>query len=317
MQAVVLAAGRGSRLGELSRARSKAMQPVLGVPIIGRILADLTVLGLNDIVVVTAPDDRELQDYLHTIAWKSVSVQQVMQAEPLGMADALQQAASLINQDFLLTACDNRVERSELQGMLDQWKQQPELEALLGLLHIPAARVSQSGIVKLSGKRVERIIEKPTRDAAPSSTASIPFYCLRPAFLSLLNDVQPSVRGERELQEALQKLIDRQSLVEGWFFSQRTVLSRPQDLLAINVRALERHLPAIDVQSEEIALGVQFFPPVRVERDTIIGAGSLIGPNVYLESGARVGEDARLANCLVLRGGIVEDQQVIRERVIV
>lgn len=316
MQAVVLAAGRGHRLGSLGQTRSKAMQPILGIPIIGHILADLNALGWNEIIVVTAAQDDGLQGFLRRPGIDGVTVRQVVQTQPLGMAHALEQAAGLLHQDFLLIACDNRVPRVELHNMIDHWQQRPELQGLLGLLEIPASKVSQSGIVKMRGAQVVQIVEKPAPGAAPSSTASIPFYCLRPAFLDILSAVEVSARGERELQDALQVLIDRSAQVEGWHFSQRKALSYPEDLLSMNLQALQRQLPASDVRSKQIASGVQFIPPLLVEAQVVIGAGSLIGPNVYLEAGARIGRQVRLSECLVLRQGRIADGCAVHGAVI-
>ena len=57
MQAVILAAGKGERMGSLTRNRSKAMEPNLGVPIAERVMAGLAMGGLEDLILVVSPDD--------------------------------------------------------------------------------------------------------------------------------------------------------------------------------------------------------------------------------------------------------------------
>lgn len=316
MQAVVLAAGKGDRLGSLGKVRSKAMQPLLGTPLLGWILADLAALGLTEVVVVRAPQDQELARYLSNTGLVGISVRQAVQEQPAGMADALVKAAPLIARDFLLLACDNRVERLELQGMRAQWQARPDLEALLGLLEIPPEQVSQSGIVAMDGERIVRIIEKPALQEAPSRTASIPVYGMRRSVLERLPEVQRSSRGELELQDALQQVIDSGGIVEGWRFSQRQVLTRPRDLLRMNLDALRRHLPAVDVRSQQVEPGVQFLPPVLVEAGASIGRDSLIGPGVYLEAGAQIGRGARLSASVVLRQGVVAAGSVLEGEIV-
>ena len=107
MQAVVLAAGRGTRLGRLTIQRSKAMLPVAGEPLVGRVLERLRVTGLQRFVIVGGPDDEELVQYCRD--QQSGSLSHVVQTERRGMAHALACAAPLIDSSFVLAACDNLV----------------------------------------------------------------------------------------------------------------------------------------------------------------------------------------------------------------
>jgi NDP-sugar pyrophosphorylase family protein len=81
MQAVVLAAGRGTRLGSLTARRSKAMLPVTGQPLVGRVIERLRAAGDRDLVVVGGPDDQELAEYCKEQSY-------VIQTERRGMAHA-------------------------------------------------------------------------------------------------------------------------------------------------------------------------------------------------------------------------------------
>ena len=109
MQGIILAAGRGTRLKPITLTRSKAMVPIVGKPIVERVMDDLVANGVDDLILVISPDDKEIVAHFAHNSEIGASVRFVHQAERLGMAHALQCAAPLIYDDFVLTACDNLV----------------------------------------------------------------------------------------------------------------------------------------------------------------------------------------------------------------
>ena len=115
MVGVILAAGRGKRLGALADGRSKAMQPIVGQPMIERVMAGLHRNDILRFVVVIHPDDDALYRHLRTGLSFDASVTVVYQEERLGMAHALRQAAPYVGGDrFVLSACDNLVPEADL-----------------------------------------------------------------------------------------------------------------------------------------------------------------------------------------------------------
>ena len=102
MQAVILAAGKGSRLHPITTARSKAMLPILGKPIVERVMEDLVSTGVDDFILVISQNDRYINRYFRRESRIEADVRFVYQAERLGMANALSYAAPLIQGDFIL-----------------------------------------------------------------------------------------------------------------------------------------------------------------------------------------------------------------------
>jgi NDP-sugar pyrophosphorylase family protein len=302
MQAVILAAGRGTRLGGLAVGRSKAMMPVAGRPMAGRVAASLMVAAPESLVVVVRPDDREIRAAFDDLP---VPARFVVQNEPRGMADALWRAAPLISGDFLLSACDNLVAAADVNRLLARWRARPRPDALLSLLPSSPEKLSASGVVALEGEQVTRIVEKPRPGEAPSAMVSLPLYLFRRDLLDLLPSVRPSSRGEMELQDAIQRLIDGGGLVAGLEISGRRTVTTAADLLALNLDTLELagDLPA----PPDLPPGTRLAPPVLVEPGARVGANCVLGPRVYIERGGRVGDRARLRDTIVLRGGSVAD----------
>ncbi len=297
MQAVILAAGKGERLRPLTLKRSKAMMPIAGKPMVERVMDTLAAAGLRDFILVIGEADVGLAQH-----FEGRGVQFARQAQPLGAANALQCAAPLITDDFVLSACDNLVPSQDVARLLNAWQAAPRPQAILTLLPMEPEQLSRSGVVALNGDWVTRIVEKPGAGRAPrlAGLASLPLYCFSPHFLKYLADMQPSPRGEYELQDAIQQLIEREGRVRGLHVQSRLTLTDAADLLAINRHYLEIE-PSL-VEPASVGANTRFIPPLRVEPGVSIGAGCLIGPNVYLEGDCRVGDGATLRDVVALRG---------------
>jgi len=93
MQAVILAAGKGSRLHPITTNRSKAMLPILGKPIVERVMEHLANNGIGDFILVVSPDDTQITRYFHRESQLDADVRFAYQPQRLGMADALRCAS--------------------------------------------------------------------------------------------------------------------------------------------------------------------------------------------------------------------------------
>ncbi|MGD2156309.1 MAG: sugar phosphate nucleotidyltransferase [Anaerolineales bacterium] len=301
-QAVILAAGRGKRLRPITKNRSKAMLPILGKPMVVRVLEDLIINGLEDFIIVISPDDQDIIDYFDKGGFLDGRVQLVQQAQPLGTAHALHQAAPFIEGDFILTACDSLFPQKDIGRLITYWGDHRKLDGLLSLKEVDPTEVINFGIVELYGKSITRIVEKPSLNDAPSETASLPIYCFSPHILSYLSGVNPSPRGEYELQDAIQRMIDDGGNVDGLNISGRSNLTSAADLLAINMKYFYQDSVPLGVHTNEIGSRTTFIPPVRVESGAIIGENCTIGPNVFIEWDCFIGDQVTLRDAVVLRG---------------
>lgn len=314
MLAVILAAGKGKRLNPLNQHRSKAMQPILGMPILGRVLEDLYAHGIDDFIVVLNPTDNRAYYYLDNEINLPINIKIVDQDEPLGTGHALLQASPFIQSNFLLTACDNLVLSDELGLFIERWKQSKSCDALLALMKVPREQIPHTGIVQLDGSRILNIYEKPTLEQAPSDIASLPLYIFSPLILDHLTSITISSRSEFELQDAIQEIIDLNADVQGFHLSCRLSLTSPKDLLQINLEYLNRERPPyLYINSTAIGTNTHFIPPVHIEAGVIIGTNCIIGPCVYMEKGSVAGDDIRIQHSTVLEGGEVASSTKLSE----
>lgn len=304
MQAVILSAGRGKRLQPLTHERSKAMLPVLGKPITERVMEQVRGAGIAEFLLVCDPEDEEFQDYFTQRTEIDAIIRIIQQREPLGMAHALSCAAEAIEGDFILSACDNLTSSEFVSSMLAAWKRDPNLNALLAIMPVDPQRTRDVGIVEMDGPLVSRIIEKPQLSQAPSLIASLPLYIFSANVLDYLRDVQISDRGEYEIQDAIQMLIDDYGCVKGIPAKKRLTLTRPQDLISLN-----RHYLVSENPNQNLAVHIgphtKINPPIFISEGTEIGSHCVLGPNVYVENDCLIEDHVYVTNSVVLKNAIL------------
>ncbi len=313
MQAVILAAGKGSRLHPLTLNRSKAMIPILGKPIVERVLETLVQNGIDEVVMVVSQHDGEIQQHFQHYARPEVSIRFVVQPECLGMANALSLAAPHIRDTFILSACDNLTPPEHVAELLETHRRTGAL-ATLSLMEIDRSLVSRTGVVEWCDGQVRRIVEKPRPEEAPSNISSLPLYVFAPDLLAYLPEVKPSPRGEYELQDAIQMLIERQGRVTGVFTRDRLQLTNAADLLAINRHYLTHGGDSPQLAPQSVGRHTHLITPLRIEEGTVIGPGCVIGPRVYIERNCRIGADVLIKDAVILRDTVIEDgRQIVGE----
>lgn len=302
MQSIILAAGKGSRLHPITDQRTKAMLPILGKPIVARVMEPLVENGLRNFILVVSPGDREIVNYFAHESTLDVRVQFVLQPERRGMADALSRAAPLIHEDFLLSACDNLVSKEDVAGILALWNPKSKLDGILALMEVPPEKIKSVGIVKMDGEWVRHIVEKPDPAQVTGNTASIPLYMFSRRILEYLSEVPLSPRGEYELQDAIQMLVKRSGRVRGYRIAARLTLTSSADLLALNRHYLVNRNSNHHAPPQCIGANTKLVPPIHIESGVVIGADCEIGPNVYIERGCHIDDGAQIRDSVLLRG---------------
>lgn len=315
MQGVILAAGKGKRLQPVTPARTKAMAPVAGKPIVARVFDLLVQNGVKEVLLLVSPDDNAIVPYFERHTPPGVQVTFVVQHERLGMAHALGLVAPHLHGDFIMSACDNLVPPEHVATMIATHRRE-QANATLSLMEIDIAYAASTGIVEweagAEGRLIRRIVEKPQPHEAPSNVSSLPLYLFAPKLLDYLPQVKPSPRGEYELQDAIQLLINHSGRVTGVLTDVRWQLTNVYDLLELN----RHYLATEQAHAYPVNAGVHLIPPVRIDADCVLEPACIIGPHVYLEPGCRIGAGARVENAILLRNAVVEAGAVIAGAVV-
>jgi NDP-sugar pyrophosphorylase family protein len=315
LMAVILAAGRGSRLHPITKNRTKAMAPVLGKPIIERVMDSMVINGIRSFIVVASQDDEEIIEHFSNRSQIKADIKIIQQPQPLGMGHALLQAAPDIDRNFMLSSCDNLVDPGEINQMLLTWNSELP-NAILTTLQVGPENIIRMGIVEQEKNWISRIVEKPSLETAPSNIGSVPLYMFTQSFVDYLPEIEPSSRGEYELQDAIQLLIERDGYVRSFSLSGRRDLTTPADLLAINLYFFESSPLYSMNDAARMGAGTLVKNPVFIETDVLIGSNCSIGPNVYIEHGCRIGNHVHLENIIILRGRTVPHGSIVENQVI-
>ncbi len=310
MQGVILAAGKGKRLKPLSDHRSKAMMPVLGTPLVGRVVESLQAGGIQDFIAVVSPDDQPLRDYLQSIP--GAQFQFAVQHERLGMGHALSLAKPLLHSRFVLSACDSFCPHSFLKDFTKTLANEL-FDAVLSLIHLSDEDVESSGVVTMQGSKITFIVEKPKLAEAPSRTGSLPLYGFSTKLLPYLDKIAPSPRGEYELQSAIQMMIADQLEVHGLVSPERLQVTTPNDL-----KVLTQYFLDLSPAMSRVPSGcrAKFLPPVVVEEGAVIGDGVTIGPSVYVEKGVVIGDNCQISDSVLLNGTRIESENTIQDAIL-
>jgi glucose-1-phosphate thymidylyltransferase len=168
--------------------------------------------------------------------------------------------------------------------------------------------------VELRAGEVVRIVEKPKPSEAPSNIASLPLYIFRPSLLDYLPRVPVSARGEYELQDAIQMLIDGRGGVYGVQTESRLTVTNAADLLAINRHYLLHGGDQPQLMPRTVGKNTHLITPLRIEEGVVIGSGCVIGPRVYIERGCTIGDNVLIKDAVVLRDVTVNaNRQILGE----
>jgi glucose-1-phosphate thymidylyltransferase len=277
------------------------MLPVLGKPIMARVMDRLRDAGIRRFVVVIGEQEGAIAAYLSTSWYPDAEINFALQAVPTGTVDALTLAAPFINGPFLLTAVDNLTSSDHVRNLVECFNRAGDQVATLSLLPASPEQIRASSDVVLEGDLVTAIEEKPAHPKGRH--AAIMLYAFAQKFLDYLPKVKVSPRGEREIVSAIQaSLQDKQKV--GYVTTEwRLHLTHELDLLAINRQFLKEGRDAHILS--EIPGSVHIIPPVRIDPKVSVGQAAQIGPNVYLESGVTIGPGAVIENTIVLSGATV------------
>ncbi len=321
MQAVILAAGAGSRLLNLTQSRSKAMLPIAGLPLVERVMTSISACSIEEFILVIRPDDTEIVTHFNRhsrLGAQNAQIQFAVQNQARGTAHALSIAAPFIKGEFIMSACDNLVSNNHLLHIVQSWLENPHIDAILSLMNVNRSQVSKTAIVTMDQLWVTSIIEKPSRENAPSTIASLPLYLFSPRILDYLTQVNRSPRGELEIQDAIRGLISDQGKVLGVMTDNRKTVTTPKDFLDINIHYLQNRL--FEQKAQENCMptveNLRIIPPVLIYQPATIGDGCSLGPNVFIEENTVIGDNSQIDNAVVLRGSHLPKQSSVSHQVI-
>lgn len=297
MRALILSGGEGSRLRPITHTNAKQLIPIAGAPILFHALEAIRDAGITEVGIVIGQTGDEIRTAVGDGSAWGLSVSYIPQDAPLGLAHAVMTARDFVaGQPFLMYLGDN-VLLEGLKRFVDEFERtRPDAQIFLARVPEP----ERFGVALLDGDRVVRLVEKPT--SFVSDLALVGVYLFDDSILEAADTLEPSSRGEYEITEAIQWLIDhgkivRAEMVSAWWKD----TGRPADLLEANRVMLSILRAGVEGDVDDrstlegsirLAVGAKVIRselrgPVAIGPGAVI-EDSVVGPNVSVERDVRI-----------------------------
>jgi glucose-1-phosphate thymidylyltransferase len=316
LKGLILSGGAGTRLRPITHTSAKQLVPVANKPVLFYGIEALVEAGIEDIGVIIAPETgEEIKQAAGDGSEFGARITYIEQEAPLGLAHALLTAEEYLGQSpFVMYLGDNLL-RNGIIELVEVFRSS-EPDALILLTHVddPTAY----GVAELNGERVVRLVEKP-KDP-PSDLALVGVYMFTPSIFEAARSIKPSGRGELEITDAIDVLIDSDRRVEphivkGWWKD----TGKLEDMLEANRLVLEDIESRIDGEldgASRVEGRVAIEKGAKLERTVvrgpaIIGAGarladSYIGPYTAIDRDVVI-TGSEVEHSIVLEGSSIRD----------
>jgi glucose-1-phosphate thymidylyltransferase len=317
LKGLILSGGKGTRLRPITHTSAKQLVPVANKPVLFYGIEAMAAAGIEEIGIIIAPETgAEIRAAAGDGSQFGVAIDYIEQDAPLGLAHAVLTAEPYLGDSpFVMYLGDNLL-RDGITDLVDKFRAEaPDAMILL----TPVLDPEHYGVAELNGDRVTRLVEKPKEPK--TDLALVGVYMFTPTIFAAARAIEPSWRGELEITDAIQHLVDDGQrvdphIVRGWWKDTGQV----QDMLDANRLILDDLGERIDGEliDSRVEGRVVIEKGARLERATvrgpaIIGAGSRI-TDAYIGPYSAVGDDvtiekAEIEYSIVLSGSSVRDLQ--------
>ncbi len=301
MKGLILSGGRGTRLRPLTHTAAKQLVPVGNRPILFHVLDNLRKADIEEVGIVISPETgNAVREAVGSGAPWGMRVEYILQSEPLGLAHAVKIARPYLGADsFVMYLGDNLIG----SGINTYREKFAASGADVSILLKEVDNPSSFGIAEVDGdQRVVRLVEKPKEPKSNLALVGIYFFTER--IHEAVNAIAPSWRGELEITDAIQALLDAggkvlSDRIESWWLD----TGKKDDLLTANTVVLDEWVQRqidgeISAQSQ-VTGRVRLGAGSRIVDSTVRGP-AVIGDNVLIER-SFVGPFTSIANgCRIL-----------------
>ena len=284
MKGIILHGGSGTRLRPFTYTDVKQLLPIAGKPISEYALENLIEVGIKDInIVIGAVGGDEVKKYYGNGEKWGINISYTYQEKPLGIAHAIGLTREFVgDEDFIVFLGDNYLNEG-ITSLYVSYRSD-EMDGMIALVKVK--NPSQFGIAEVRDGKIVNLVEKPKEPK--SDLAIVGVYFLKPKIFDVISRLKPSRRGEYEITEAYQDMIDHgmrigYSIVSGWFKDTGTV----DDFLECNRLVLDKIPNNPSLVKRNISGRVFVDSSANINEDSTI-----LGP-------CYIGENAMVNNCYI------------------
>jgi NDP-sugar pyrophosphorylase family protein len=283
---IVMAASPTGQMEPLTRTRPKAMLPIMGKPMIARVMDGYYKAGIRRFTIVVGEGEGSVAEWLHARWHPDAKLAFALRGHLRGTASTLFAARSLIDGPFIIAHCDTLVPEEHVTNLCQYFESHPVDATVLSLHHVPEQTVEAASVLLNPRGHVIYISERPS-DAHQAHMTALPVY---------------------GLTTAIQMMIDEGHTVGAVEAAWAISLRNPDDLMQANRHFLAQ-LSAPSLLSD-IPTSVEIIPPVHIDPGVVVRAKAHIGPYAYLETGSVVGPETVIRDSMVLGRRIGAGQKV-------
>ena len=315
MKGLILSGGRGTRLRPITHTSAKQLVPVANKPVLFYGIEAIAQAGITEIGIVIAPETGdEIRTAVGDGAQFGVEISYIVQDEPAGLAHAVLTAEGFLGADpFVMYLGDNLLQGG-ISDLVERFRAS-EPDALI--LLTPVDDPQSYGVAELDGDRVVALVEKP--DDPQSNLALVGVYMFTAAVHDAARAIAPSVRGELEITDAIQHLLDaglrvESHVVRGWWKD----TGRLEDMLEANRLILDTIEPRCEGELTDAQLDgrVVVEAGAQIVRSTIRGPAivgaraqlidAYVGPYTAIGEGCTI-ERAEVEHSILLADCVIRD----------
>jgi glucose-1-phosphate thymidylyltransferase len=290
MKGLILSGGAGTRLRPITYTSAKQLVPVANKPILFYGIEDMAAAGITDIGIIVGGTRAEIEAAVGDGSRFGVDVTYIPQDAPLGLAHGVLLARDFLgDDDFVMYLGDNLLQQ-RLKDFVERFEAERNIGTTVAqiLLH-PVTEPQRFGVAEVDAEgRVVRLVEKPADPA--SNLALVGVYLFDRSIHEAVRAIEPSGRGELEITDAIQWLIDRghrvlHEVLDGWWLD----TGKKDPLLESNMRVLETLEPRVDGTLDGAS---------RVEGRVVVEPGAKM-VNSRVRGPAIIGESTRLVDTYI------------------
>ncbi len=315
LKGLILSGGKGTRLRPITHTSAKQLVPVANKPVLYYGIEAMAAAGIAEVGIIIAPETGdEIRAEAGDGSRFGLSLTYIVQDEPLGLAHAVLTAESfLASSPFVMYLGDNLLQGG-ISDLVEAFRAN-EPDALI--LLTPVLDPQNYGVAELDDGAVLRLVEKPPEPK--TDLALVGVYMFNAGIHDAARAINPSGRGELEITDAIQHLVDQGSRVEphivrGWWKD----TGRLEDMLAANRLVLDTMVRRVEGElvDSQIDGRVVIEAGARLQRTTvrgpaIIGAGARL-TDCYVGPYTAIGErcaihNAEVEHSILLAGSSVSD----------